>query len=190
MLLLHILFFRVEFIVFPRFQCACSRLNSLSHSVRVKSPNIIIIDISISISLMRERNHIYTHTHTHITTNIFVFFLWLRKTHPIPIQYLFMLLRLLRVLAFDYVIAAAASSSDFFTAQVFLCDAKPKYKYIIFVDEFSMQKETFAFGSHKRIIAIEKPLQMTQFPMKIQHWIFNDNNNVWWCLSLCVCSRS
>lgn len=30
---------------FPRFQCACSRLNSLSHSIRVKSPNIIIIDI-------------------------------------------------------------------------------------------------------------------------------------------------
>lgn len=33
-----------EFIVFPRFQCACSRSNSLSHSVRVKSLNIIIIE--------------------------------------------------------------------------------------------------------------------------------------------------
>lgn len=28
---------------------ACSRLNSLSHSVRVKSPNIIIIDIGVSV---------------------------------------------------------------------------------------------------------------------------------------------
>lgn len=74
-----------ELFVFPRTQCACSRLNSLSHSVRVKSPNIIIIDISISISFVRDDQNSGIHNTHAWSTHICVFFFSTEK----PIQFPF-----------------------------------------------------------------------------------------------------